>query len=262
MNGPPRRDFALGFFPTTAKLMQGNRVGTGLRRCGLFAGLACAALLVSFPATSNASPLQHPKRLLTTYTVDLNPLFQWWSKHQGPRPLSSWVRITGSIVGTNALGWIVQGDIERTRHDKEEDKDSAGSGQEPRKFILRSPPIDDLVEFEELSSKLKALNLQRSALAANERDLRSRQQAVAEQQRTLRRNGSRSRVLAMEDRQLKQLESETKAQEKPLDQQIQELKTRLASFPSRDYYVLDCFALDLQSSYEQLPVYDHGQVMK
>lgn len=209
-----------------------------------------------------ASPLQHSKRVISLYTVDLNPLFKWWTKHEGLRPLPSWVHITGSIVGTNVVGWIIEGQAESSAPGGESEKASAGPAREPLRIILRSPPVEDMVEFENLRSKLSALTAQRAALAADEGKAKSREQAVAEQQRAARRNGSRSRVLALEDRQLKQAENEAKTQQKPLDQQIQELKSKLAIYPNEDHYAIDCFALDLQRDYERLPVYDYGQVMK
>ncbi len=213
-------------------------------------------------ASLSASPLLHPKRLLSGYTIDLAPLFKWWSKHDGPRPLAAWVHINGSVVGTNALGWIVEGEVEKTARAKEKDKDPSGPVAQGHRVILRNPPLDDLVEFEELSSKLSDLSARRATLAAEEGEARSHERAVAEQQHAAGRHSSRSRVLAVEDRQLKQLENEAKAQEKPLDQQIQELKAKLAVYSNPNNYTLECFALDLQRDYEQLPVYDHGQVMK
>lgn len=226
------------------------------------ATLCLSAVAVLGSTSAFAGPLQHPKRLVSVYTVDLDPLFKWWSKHQGPRPLSSWVHITGSIVGTNSAGWIVEGQVERSARDREQEETSPNSARQTQKIVLKSPPIEDLTEFEELSSKLSALNFQRASLARQESETRMREQAVGEQERAARRNGSRARVLALEDRHLKQAEHDVQAQAKPLDQQIQELKAKLASYPGNDHYTIDCFALDLQNDYDHLPVYDHGQVVK
>ena len=234
----------------------------GRRLGGIGLGLAAASLALASVGVS-ASPLQNPKRLVSVYSVDLSPLFKWWAKHDGPRPLASWVHITGSVVGTNAAGWIVEGQVEKTARDRDRDQDKASAdSHDPQKIILRTPPVEELVEFEELSSRLNTLTAQRAELAAQENDTKGREQAVEEQQRAVRRYGSHARVLDMEDRQLKKAENDTKAQEKPLDQQIKELKTQLAAYPNHDRYVVDCFALDLKSDFEQLPVYDHGQVMK
>jgi hypothetical protein len=204
-----------------------------------------------------ASPAQHPKRLINSYQVDLSPLFKWWAKHEGPRPLASWVHITGSIVGTNAVGWILEAQVEGA--DKAEGSTRA-AGHDPLKIILRTPPVEDLADFQSLSSKLAALNAQRTTLTTEETQDKEREQAVAAQQRGAR--GNRARMLSLEDRQLKQAENQAKAGQKPLDQQIQEIKSKLASYGSTDRYAVDCFALDLQSDYEKMPVYDHGRIMK
>jgi hypothetical protein len=223
----------------------------GLRAVWVF------ALLSLISANLLASPTQHPKRLINANTVDLSPLFKWWTKHDGPRPLSSWVHVTGSIAGTNAAGWILEAQVESA--EKGEANSRAGSAHEPLKIILMNPPVQDLADFQSLSSKLAALNAQRAALAAQESNDKEREQAVAEQQHAA--PGSRARVLANEDRQLKKTENDAKAAQKPLDQQIQELKSKMAGFGSTGHYTIDCFALDLQYDYERVPVYDHGRVM-
>jgi len=232
------------------------------RHAGRLATGLVAMILASNGASAWASPLHHPKRLLSLYTVDLEPLFKWWSKHEGPRPLTSWVRITGSIVGTNSAGWIVQGQVEKSSREREQDKGSPDSAHEPQTFILQTPPLEDLAEFEQLSSQLRALNAQRAALNTQETDTKNREQAVTDQEHSARHKGSRSRVLQMENRQLKQVEGQVKAQEKPLDQQIQELKARLAVYPNQHQYAIDCFALDLQRGFDHMPVYDHGRIVK
>jgi hypothetical protein len=220
-------------------------------------GLSC---LIS--ANVLATPAQHPKRLIGNYTVDLAPLFKWWTKHDGPRPLSSWVHITGSIVGTNAAGWIIEGQVEGRDPDKDTAKASGAPAAGSIKIILRSPPVEDLADFERLSSELTSVNLQRSSLSAEESDAKSKDEAVSAQQRSFRRDSARSRLLALEDRRLKQTQDETKAEQKPLDQRSQELKSKLAVYPNPDYYIVDCFALDVQYEFDRLPVYDHGRVMQ
>lgn len=216
------------------------------------------ALATSLPA----SPLLHPKRLLSVYTVDLAPLFKWWAKHEGPRPLTSWVHVTGTVVGTNAMGWIIEGQVEPSARGRDEQKQSDRAEKESRKIILRTPPVEDLVEFEQLSSQLNALTLQRTSLVDEASDAKNREQAVAQQEHAARRNGSRAQILQLEDHRLKQAEKDAKTQQKPLDQQIKDLTAKLAVYPNKDHYVLDCFALDLQQDYQQMPLYEHGQVVK
>jgi hypothetical protein len=88
------------------------------------------------------------------------------------------------------------------------------------------------------------------------------QQAVAGQERVNRRNSVEARLLAVEERQLKQTESTAQAEQKNLDQEIKELKAKLAIYPNTDHYAVDCFALDLQYDYGRLAVFDHGRVLK
>lgn len=213
--------------------------------------------------SSLAGPVQHPKRSINSYTVDLGPLFKWWNKHDGTRPLSAWVHITGSISGTNGGAWIIQGRVEGASP-RPEDESSGANGpiHNPGMVILQNPPVDDLVEFEQLSSRLNTLLAQRAHLAGEESDAKMREQAVAGQQRANRRYPAQARVLALEDKQLKQTETNAQAEEKILDQEIKDLKTKLAIYPSTDHFEVDCFALDLGYDNERVPVYDHGRIPK
>jgi hypothetical protein len=189
-------------------------------------------------------------------------LYKWWAKREGPRPLSSWVHVTGSIVGTNNAGWIIEAELDGSQVESRAAKKTADPPRGSQKIILMSPPVDELVEFEKLNARLEALNRHRTELAAEENEVKSREQAVAEQQRSARRNASRARVLALEERQLRQAEEHARQGQKPLDQQIQDLKTKLAGYPHADHYLVDCFALDRHREYERLPIYDHGRIIK
>lgn len=220
--------------------------------------------LVSFvflACDAAAGPVQNSKRLVNNFPVDLTPLFNWWAKHDGPRPLTSWVRLTGAIVGTNSGAWIVEGKIEEAREAKSSDGSSeAAAGTQ--KILLRNPPVDDLVEFQRLTNRLAELNKQRGVLKAEADQAKARDQAVTEQQRAARHNRARARVLAGEDKQLKQTESQAKAEQKPLDEEAKEIKNKLAGCPNLDRYVVDCFALDLHFDYAAMPVFDHGRPIK
>jgi len=106
------------------------------------------------------------------------------------------------------------------------------------------------------------LNQQRGQLAAEESQAKNRADALAREQNSYRRSGMRSPTLASESRQVKAVEDEVKRELKPLDQQIQDLKKRLAAYPNTDHYVLDCFALDTSQELNGAPVYDHGLAWK
>jgi hypothetical protein len=228
----------------------GMRILSGFRGC--FKRGWAFALFALASASLGADPTQHPKRLVNGYVVDLAPLFKWWAKHEGSRPLSSWVHINGTILGTNAAGWILEAQVEGS--------EKTGSLHDPLKIILKNPPVEDFADFQSLSSKLAGLNARRTTLVDQAKEDQTHARAVVEQQRGAR--GAHARVLAMENRRLKKDENEAKADQKPLDLQIQELKSKLAARGEGSHYKIDSFALDLQSDYEQMPVYDHGGLMK
>jgi hypothetical protein len=56
-------------------------------------------------------------------------------------------------------------------------------------------------------------------------------------------------------------EDQIKAQTKPLDDQIQALKVKLATYPDPSHYMVDCFALETAQKYGAMEVYDHGLVL-
>src|SRR5262252_6910694 len=108
-----------------------------------------------FGSEVSADPLKFPKRTVNGVAVDLNPLFRWWTNHSGTRPLTAWVHVTGAIVGTNSLGWTVQGTVER-RSDLPDESEPEKSSPS---FILRNPPLSDLAKFDELVAKRAELSV-------------------------------------------------------------------------------------------------------
>ena len=203
-----------------------------------------------------ATPLKAPKRVVDGKTVDLSPLFKWWTKHDGRRPLAAWVHVTGAVVGTNAWGWVVEAQIEKTDHPARQTGANPANADGPARILLREPPMQDKAQFEQLSVQLKALNAQHAALTGEESQARNRADALSREQRAY----PRSRVIAAEHRQVVQVENQAREGLKPIDLQIQDLKKKLAAYPNPDHYEVDCFALDTQRAYSGLPLYDHGQV--
>ena len=216
------------------------------------------ALLAGFPAP--ASPLRGPQRIINGQTVNLNPLFQWWTNHHGVRPLSAWVHVKGPVVGTNAWGWIVEARMENTDRPNKPEPAKDSKLEVPAKILVGNPPLWDRADFERLSAQLKLLNQQHVSVASRETEARKRAHALAEQQTANGRNQVQVRALAQANRQLRQVEDQAKAELKLLDQQIKGLKAKLAGYPSSYHYVLDCFALDTGQEQSQMPVYDHGGV--
>src|SRR5258708_256074 len=74
--------------------------------------LALSAGLILLAGSSPASPMKNPQRWVGEQKIDLTPLFQWWAKHAGERPLTAWIHVTGSIVQTNAWGWVVNARVQ------------------------------------------------------------------------------------------------------------------------------------------------------
>jgi hypothetical protein len=223
------------------------------------------SFLIAFSVPTAAligTPLQHPKRRVNSYTIDLGPLFRWWGKHEGPRPLSSWVHIRGSVVGTNAGGWIVEGHAEGSSGNQDSTRRNGAGVTETSKLLLQNPPIEDLAEFANLSGELNGLVEQKARLTEQETQTHQREQSVNSQEHAARHRSGEARVLAAEDKQLRRAETNFKADQQTLDQRIKELKARLAALVNADHYQVDCFALDLQYDYGQLPVYDHGLISK
>jgi hypothetical protein len=232
--------------------MRQTGVRTGLTT--LNQRLAAGSLLLSMLCCLHASPLNAPRRLVNGQVIDLKPLFTWWTNRSGPRPLSSWVHLTGRIVGTNTLGWIVEAKVDATagHSTKSEAEDTRKAGV---RMILQRPPLDRMVEFEKLNTELKTLTEERERLVSQQSQARTAEQFVSREVKYDRNN---SRLLAQEDRQLRQLDDQVKNQLRLLDQKTASLKKQLADYPSPDHYEVDCFALKCGSAYEQLPVYDHG----
>src|SRR6516164_706793 len=100
-----------------------------------------------------ANPLKEPSRIIGEGRVDLRPLFQWWTNRTGPRPLKSWVHLTGLVVGTNSWGWVIEGVAEHSEQ---------APGQ--AKFILQHPPWGELIQFGQIKSQVDALTRQHSDL--------------------------------------------------------------------------------------------------
>ncbi len=225
--------------------------------------LKAAGVLAALLATTTvlpANPLKSPKRMVNGQVVELSPLFKWWPHREGKRPLTAWVHVTGAIVGTNGLGWVVEAQVEKTDRPGRRTETEHAKGDGPHRVILKEPPLAERAEFERLSAQLKALNAQHSKLTSEEAQAKNRADALGREARANRRYGARSRTLAAEHNQAAEVEKEAKQELKPLDQQLQAVKKKLAAFPHPDRYEVDCFALELQQDYTGLPLYDHGQV--
>lgn len=210
-------------------------------------------LTVLVAVALHANPARDARRMVNGRTADLIPLIKWWTNHSGPRPLTGWVHVRGPVVGTNAGCWVVQAQVEHA-HKSEPGGETAASASD--KLLLKNPPIQEMAEFQRLSAQLKSLEEARGQVNAQEQQARAAADAIAKEQNVNRRYRSAQR------RQAQLTESEAKAELKPLDRQIQDVKQKLAIYPSSDHYEVDCFALDIAQTYSGLQLYDHGLVFK
>ncbi len=213
--------------------------------------LACGALMA---ADLQANPLTHPTRVINGQTADLQPLFRWYAKPQGPRPLSAWVHLTGELIGTNSWGWIVNARI----FDAVSLTGHTGSPiQAPSHIILKDPPRQDQAQFEQLNAQVQHLKNQKASLSAEVASARKTAQNNARQQQAAH---IRSLALAQENKQLNQVAKRDSAALKSIDQQLQRLTRQMSLYCTADHYTVDCVALDLKLTHQGLPVFDYGSV--
>ncbi len=203
-----------------------------------------AALTLIAASPLQGGPLRDPKRVVSDHTVDLNPLFHYWTNHVGPRPLTAWAHVTGSVVGTNGLTWVVEAHVAGGASNE-------GGGQ--HRVLLRHPPLQDRAEFEQLAARLKALNDQRSAITGQQSKVKQQAKAL---------NSQPNRVAHREARVLNAAAKSAQPDVTAIDKQIQDVKHKLAAYPSPDHYAVDCFALQTGEQSAHLPIYDYGVAVK
>ena len=202
-----------------------------------------------------AGPATYPKRIVNGQTIDLTPLMDWWTKREGVRPLQAWVRVAGRIVGTNALGWTVEGTVESPA--EKSDPQTNAPAKTLVRIVLKNPPLADLVEFQRLTAQLQWMNQERARLAAEIENATNRQHELSE---TGGGGKMFTRIANEEISQWQAAENDAKDKLGALDEQLKEANVRLADNPDRSEYRLDCFALKCPEQFGGAPVYDHGSV--
>jgi len=221
------------------------------------AALAAALLLTSQPGLAN--PLKDQERWIGPEKVDLAPLFKWWSKRSGERPLVSWIHVTGSIVSTNTWSWVIEARIENSSN---HGKNQPPATQQSNRIILKNPPVGEWAEFQNLTARQLWLNSQRQILSSRTNEAAERAQILSAQQKADRHEHVHPPpALAVEYKKWKQIQKEAEQRLKQIDQQIKDLKPRLAAYPDAESYVIDCFALKGGETFKDLPVYDYGKSM-
>jgi len=209
-----------------------------------------AVVLVCLVAPSGqAALLSNPKRVVDGHTVDLTPLFHWWTNHHGSRPLTAWVRVTGAVTGTNSLGWVVSGQPEKSpAHAKQTGGESANRNQS--KFILKDPPLQEAADFARLHEQLRQAQAEKARLQSEAANAKAQEAQV--------QAAMRGPVRARATGQLHSIEQTDANLMKSVDRTIAQLKQKLSVYPNQDEYRVNAIALDTGTEYNHLPIYDRG----
>jgi len=188
---------------------------------------------ILWPQIVSANPCTTPKRMINSYTVDLQPLFDWWPAPKGMRPLSGWKHVRGAIARETAYGWVVIGKAEGQNH--------------APTFLLKNPPQEKLRRFQELKRQLPEYEHARAAtLEFLKRPTLTDWYSFWSTQPSL------PPISLAEYRNASALLS-------GLDRNMNALHNQLASMQDEQgNFKLDAFALRLNETYEGIPVFDHG----
>ncbi len=199
----------------------------------VFPAYALALVCFLAGASAQASPCYHPKRMVDGFTVDLQPLLDWWAAPKGTRPLSGWKHVRGVVVRDTPLGWVIAGKGE-------------GSGQAST-FFLKNPPRERLRRYQELQRQLP--NYRRAE--ADTRQFLSRPLCTDWYSFWLRQWDAPPISLS-EHREASALLGE-------INENINAITGELASLQDENgSFKVDAFALRRNEFYEGLPVFDHG----
>jgi hypothetical protein len=191
----------------------------------------CTLLLVN---SGRSTPAVYERRVINYHQVDLMPLFEWWDRRKGVRPLSSWKHVEGVMERETAYGWLIRGTIE------------GKSGL--HYFLLRNPPQKELARLRELENSLPSLEQQRaSELAVAKQPLYEGREwnAYGELMRSPTENYDRIE------------QAQTNLQD--LDARIAEIRQEMAGMlDKRGNFKMDAFALDMNQIYQGSLVFDFG----
>jgi hypothetical protein len=218
-----------------------------------------AGLVLLAAGQALASPVKFPRRLIDAQPVDLTPLFKWWTNHSGARPMTAWVHITGTVIATNAYGWVVNATVDAARTARPGQTNTPVAAG-PIRLVLRNPPVRDFADFDQLRDRLRTIDAQKEGLSAQAGDAETQERDLRQRQSGLDQQGKMSRQMTGGRQALVQQQKQADEQMKDLDQERQEIQARLADYPSQDRYVLDCMVLNTGQALSGLLLFDHGAV--
>lgn len=222
--------------------------------CRLVVVVVMAALTVQ------ADGLRDPRRIINGQTVDLSPLFRWWTAKEGARPLGAWVRVTGSVVGSSVWGWTLEAQIQKVPQAANDGETNPVALPQPLRIILKNPPQQQQAEFDKLVAQRQALEGERTRLSDLAASSGQAAAQAAKQYDSSRPWKLQSSVALDGIGQARMVEADARARLKSVDEQLAEIKRKLAGYPDPNRYMVDCFALDSGEKQRGVPVYDHGRV--
>jgi hypothetical protein len=208
-------------------------LSASLRRRLRLLGWAVICGLFVIPS-GRSTPAVYERRVINFHQVDLMPLFEWWDRRNGARPLASWRHVEGTLERETAYGWLIRGTIE---------------GQDGLYyFLLRNPPQKELARLRELENSLPGLEQQRtSELAVAKLPMYEGREwnAYGELVRSPTENYDRIE------------QAQTNLQD--LDTRIAEIRQQMADMlDKRGNFKVDAFALDTNQVYQGSRVFDFG----
>lgn len=235
----------------------------------VFLAAAAAALAQATPAWQIC---RNPVRVFPgRATVDLTPLFQWWTRqplvatnraagdtNSSPgeeRPLSSWYRVVGAKVGTVGSSWVVDADLY-----------TSPTVRRSARIILNHPPAVEEAQFNSLQAQLAGLGLQiddaRRIYQANTNAEAQAQALVERYRRSLSKVASDGVILYTRVAVQKHDAAATALNRlDQLEAMRQQLEGQLRFIPSAGgIYQVDWFAVQLGRSKQGVPIFDLGLV--
>ncbi len=191
----------------------------------------CALMVIT---SARSTPTTYERRVINYHQVDLMPLFEWWDRRKGDRPLASWKHVEGTLERETGYGWLVRGTIE--------------GNDGLHYFLLRNPPQKELARLHELENSLPTLEQQRaSELAVAKLPMYEGLEwnAYGELVRNPSQNYDRIE------------QAQTNLQD--LDTRIADIRQQMAEMlDKRGNFKVDAFALDMNQVYQGSPVFDFG----
>lgn len=202
------------------------------------------------------APFVYSKRMINNRMVNLSPLFLWWKsdsqKRTLERPLSEWVHITGTNMGTMNYCWIVNAEIE----------DSPGHVAQT-KIALENPPVDESEKFATAGAELNDLDAQIKNVADWVGYAFDDENEAARTVNTALALGvspysDKYRSLENQRMQIANRKASLIQKEDNLKLRREELQQFLKRFPPGSVYRLDFFAMNTGKVFYGLPLYDIG----